>query len=765
MFNIYDSVLWLSSSEKEGGQLDLMSPFARFSPNKLYICNRPIVQDIPDKLTDQFLEHCQISPAKPGNISRIALYVVSDKHLFAYKLLMEARCLKLTEASCLHFSADTQADFFARAGAFRPPDAGDFVDCSDLKSVHALLVDAQSAGDYRKIIIPMIEKLRTVEAFLVKEHQFPDHFFTTKPDEDFLFHFPGNSKALYPDQKVAKLTFPFDEVAPSVQLPQISDQAKKLCDFIKAQRDFYPSLEARLISEFQTLPVTQESVPFFNSKTIPLQAKMEIIQGYDHATQQQLLKIIANADCASETKGLVYQSDIDSILRECGIENTFNAGRTNRLILTTDDLALGIDIIRSICSLNQISFNIQQLQGINFSTLKIPDGLNSSQWSAVEIAWGILDVLIRKREPKPYISCSEELVKLYIKQLTKPATLVLDGHGGGGTISIGVKHLRPVDLGKLTEALLVADEQNNIKHLILQSCNSGRLNPFTTDYFQKIKEEATGKQKLLILDQPQAEVPQSHSAFFTGGTKCLAEYVMDSIFTKRKQQHIGLTISESLINPSYILGEGNVGIKPKIMAQRSTWGKEEVLKEEVLLEQTPKRIMSLHTQLQELGELRELIVGLTPDTVGSVKSELQKITRNDKENNIITLVNLVLDNIEKNHPASGVLQLRAIKTVSFFWNANHPKLIKAIESGKYNKCTALSSPELADTQKALHLIDITINTVRSAIDKIARSATAAPPASESTSQVALSLFSTPAAAVSQNLEGSAVSKQGSEKKP
>jgi len=100
------------------------------------------------------------------------------------------------------------------------------------------------------------------------------------------------------------------------------------------------------------------------------------------------------------------------------------------------------------------------------------------------------------------------------------------------------------------------------------------LKPLETPYYLKRKEKETGKQKMMVI------IPESKPAsdFFLQEDHmpiCLAQSVINSILANKLAHHMAFTFSTSLINPSYILGNGNVGIRPQVRLENTdftTWG-------------------------------------------------------------------------------------------------------------------------------------------------------------------------------------------------
>jgi len=321
---------------------------------------------------------------------------------------------------------------------------------------------------------------------------------------------------------------------------------------------------------------------------LELQELLRVIQTYDYDECEELFtlcKLFSN-ERISLFKGLIYQTQLNLLLKKFGVNNEFTP-ETDRLILTSNDVLAGLDMIATLAKQHLMSVeSIEELKDgvIPLESLRGQDirGLAHANTGIgkAEIAWGILDVLLRK-ENRPFISCSKELIKLHAAQLQKDATLVLDGHGGTSDVRIADGTYSVDKMNKLTQEFLRADTEAHIKHIILQSCFSGRLKPLEIPYFLKNKPKESGKQRILIVDTPiiqegiNSTSTVSRDYFLSTSSTCLAQSIINAIFLANKQLLVAFTFSPNLINPSFILGHGNVGILPETPAEGQSyaeWG-------------------------------------------------------------------------------------------------------------------------------------------------------------------------------------------------
>ena len=605
MLNVLDCILDLSFNSSEPPQLKEKLKLMDRTKDKLFIYRFDLSHfPFGDKAIDFLTELMSVRIGSDTNLNPYALYVVWGDNLFLFNLTKEKKELKLTPASHLYIAPRLRGLFLEYVNTLPFHELTDFP--RHLRDKFSLL-HAMEAQQYNEAIKRLIYNLQILEEFLVAKHSF-EPYFTTHPITHFLFGIPGELAPLDSPKKARRPSSPFaDVLAPQPRAVEfkinshletlhqvssskhfkevipvsphlffqhfwkINEKAIRMYDFIQSDHFYDDLLQqfAQHLIEFLENSAEQEHVM---PLTVTIMGKLspqdmlKIVQIHDKECEK-LLKI---PNVPSSLKGLVLQHQMDSELKHFGIDNKFNEN-TNRLILTTDDVAHGLRIIRVICEANHIDCsNIEYLRAINISHLRIPDTIQLEQ---AEIAWGTLDVLIRKK-PVPYISCSKELVQLYISKLKNPATLVIDGHGGTADIRIGAVAYSGRKLTLLTTELLEADVNRHINHLILQSCASGKLKPLQTPYYLKMKDKETGKQKMMVIIPPEKPA----SDFFLKADKmpiCLSESVINAILAKKLEDRIAFTFSTSLINPSYILGNGNVGVRPQVRLENTgftTWG-------------------------------------------------------------------------------------------------------------------------------------------------------------------------------------------------
>jgi hypothetical protein len=324
-------------------------------------------------------------------------------------------------------------------------------------------------------------------------------------------------------------------------------------------------------------------------KKLELQELLSVIQTYDYDECEELFKLcnLFSPERISLFKGLIYQNQLNLLLKRFGVDNEFKP-ETDRLILTSHDVRAGLELIATLAQEHimseegteeEITDSVIPLENLRGMDIRKIAHTNTGLGNA-EIAWGVLDVLLRK-ENRPFISCSKELIKLHASQLQKDTTLVLDGHGGTSDVRIADGAYSVDKMNKLTQEFLRADTEGHIKHIILQSCVSGRLKPLEIPYFLKNKPKESGKQKILIVDTPviqevkNSTIPVSRDYFVKTSSTCLAQSIINAIFLANKQLLIAFTFSPNLINPSFILGRGNVGILPETPADGQSyaeWG-------------------------------------------------------------------------------------------------------------------------------------------------------------------------------------------------
>ncbi|HBB53170.1 MAG TPA: hypothetical protein DCZ80_04660 [Legionellales bacterium] len=326
-------------------------------------------------------------------------------------------------------------------------------------------------------------------------------------------------------------------------------------------------------------------------KKLELKELFRVIQTYDYDESEELFRLcgLFIPERISLFKGLVCQNQLNLLLKKFGVDNEFTP-ETDRLILTSHDVRAGLDMIATLAQKHIISeedieeeitdsvIPLESLRGMDIRTLAhTTEGLGNA-----EIAWGILDVLLRK-ENRPFISCSKELIKFHASQLQKDTTLVLDGHGGTSDVKIGDGAYSVDKMKHLTLDFLREDTDGHIKHIILQSCVSARLKLLKIPYYLKNKPKESGKQRMLIVDTPMIQeeknstITVSRDYFVKTSSICLAQSIINAIFLANKQLLIAFTFSPNLINPSFILGLGNVGIVPETPADGQSyaeWGKD-----------------------------------------------------------------------------------------------------------------------------------------------------------------------------------------------
>lgn len=421
---------------------------------------------------------------------------------------------------------------------------------------------------------------------LIQEEALRIHAFIREQDifRHLMAHYAEESRKYFlPPKKVASPARDFHCASPSSGMflyPEIA-------------RLFEPT-GLRVITESldDEIQISENQESFIRIlKKLELKELFRVIQTYDYDESEELFKLcsIFSPERISLFKGLVYQNQLNLLLKKFGVDNEFTP-ETDRLILTSHDVRAGLEMIATLAQKHIISeedieeeitdsvISLESLRGMDIRTLAhTTAGLGNA-----EIAWGILDVLLRK-ENRPFISCSKELIKFHASQLQKDTTLVLDGHGGTSDVKIGDGAYSVDKMKHLTLDFLREDTDGHIKHIILQSCVSARLKPLEIPYFLKNKPKESGKQRMLIVDTPMIQeernstITVSRDYFVKTSSICLAQSIINAIFLANKQLLIAFTFSPNLNNPSFILGLGNVGIVPETPADGQSyaeWGKD-----------------------------------------------------------------------------------------------------------------------------------------------------------------------------------------------
>ncbi|NDH08966.1 MAG: hypothetical protein EBY16_05020 [Gammaproteobacteria bacterium] len=336
------------------------------------------------------------------------------------------------------------------------------------------------------------------------------------------------------------------------------------------------SLDASHRSSFRELSENDDLL-FEILNKFSLTDMWEHIQRFSLKECEMLLKAHPSSEAAAKLYyALVCQRQLDLSLQDFSFDNQLKS-HTDRMILTTAGVIHGLNFIKQIFQFNGIDHcHYRNLKGINIRDLLVPPGI---KLAAIEVAWGTLDACM-KNPVQPYILCSEELTEFYACKLEHTTTLVLDGHGGIEDIRIGTSSVSSTKLCHLTKKILAADVSGHIKHLILQSCFIGQFNPPKTPHYIKNIAKASGKQKIIIVDKPVQLTKKGQASvefcdFFKKEDKenapiHLAKAIIDAIFQANRQVWMAFTFSPALINPSSILGNGNLGVSPQAQAERSS---------------------------------------------------------------------------------------------------------------------------------------------------------------------------------------------------
>jgi hypothetical protein len=265
--------------------------------------------------------------------------------------------------------------------------------------------------------------------------------------------------------------------------------------------------------------------------------------------------------------GYLNQNKLDSQLGELRL--THNPDElSKRIIITTSEVVFGLDYILSY--LRDMGNNVHELAKKEITAQTVltylpKSGINS----CFELAWGLLDSLIKHNKDNPYVTTSFQVAEEKVSSLAPNSTLVIDGHGGMEFISCGdYKRLsRDVLSGKLSN-LILADKDKHIDHCILQSCRSGRLD---------LRDK---KNDINLAIRTKSVIGKSVAGLVTHDYPYESLFEKDSMSTAftnaistTKRDDIAFSFSENLINPSHIMGGGNLGIPAlqKEESRHSSW--------------------------------------------------------------------------------------------------------------------------------------------------------------------------------------------------
>jgi hypothetical protein len=125
-----------------------------------------------------------------------------------------------------------------------------------------------------------------------------------------------------------------------------------------------------------------------------------------------------------------YQDLLDRELQKYNFTNEFNPNYTSYLIYTSNEVIKGLQFLHDIIKSNP---DKEFIKGLNILDLIFPSEL---KFSDLEIAWGLLDLVIRKNK-KAYFVLSKFILQNILQQLKIETTLILDGHGGDSLLRIG----------------------------------------------------------------------------------------------------------------------------------------------------------------------------------------------------------------------------------------------------------------------------------------------------------------------------------------
>jgi hypothetical protein len=201
----------------------------------------------------------------------------------------------------------------------------------------------------------------------------------------------------------------------------------------------------------------------------------------------------------------------------------------------------------------------------------------------LEIAWGHL-VMARKhkRESEPVYVISVGAIKDAIKLCGLDSTLVIDGHGGGGGLTIG-DYGRKLKREELSNIFIniIAECREKISHVILSSCATGTL-------VEKWANDAHFKRRLKFADFKNrcklhvAKGTNIEEMFETVNAKPpVAAQLASIIFENYKHSQMGVafTFSPSMLIPQFKSGnrayvsqnEGARDPWPKSLSKEITW--------------------------------------------------------------------------------------------------------------------------------------------------------------------------------------------------
>ena len=237
----------------------------------------------------------------------------------------------------------------------------------------------------------------------------------------------------------------------------------------------------------------------------------------------------------------------------------------HRIIITTEDVSDGLDFIFKYLKVKPGSDTAQKIQ-----ELTAEDVLNHFT-DKMEIAWGLLGGLLKHQNESPFVTASFAIAKIIIPKTNKKTTLVLDGHGGKGQVCFAeCRTLGVEELEKKITSLIGCDTGRNIDHVVLQSCTSGTLNPDSIASVYRKNNTRPGKGRSIVIPviKTDVEVPLFNKR--DGKALTVAEAVYNAL---RNRKDVAFTFSENPINPSALLGDGNIGVPASSLpsAERPKW--------------------------------------------------------------------------------------------------------------------------------------------------------------------------------------------------
>ena len=221
-----------------------------------------------------------------------------------------------------------------------------------------------------------------------------------------------------------------------------------------------------------------------------------------------------------------------------------------RMIITTQEVTQGLSYIIDYLE-SHPHHDIQKI-----SPSDIPHADNAT---AFEIAWGILDSLLRHRSDHVFVTSSFYSARNALHKLEPHSTLILDGHGSKTTAILGEYKEKTggIQVNRIKE-LLLHDTSHAIHHIVLQSCTSGEIKALKKSRWQK-KSAIPGKERIILTKALISSDYDNNIFKNIGKLKSFAELLYHAIHKNRPD--MAFTFSANVINPTIHLGKGNIAIR------------------------------------------------------------------------------------------------------------------------------------------------------------------------------------------------------------